>query len=132
MLQFQAGEYCICIWDGEQTELSRALESLGKYTEDKKTMQDHQGYTVTVQTFGQGTDGSKAQKVLEKASEVQGVLRYEGSESKQALYVLAETVTACLDLASALGCSEEEFQEQLDMVNESNAIVRLVATRKEH
>ena len=132
MLQFQAGEYCICIWDGEQTRLSRALESLGKYTEDKKAIQDHQGYTVTVQTFDQGTDGSKAQKVLEKASEVQGVLRYEGSESKQALYVLAETVTACLDLASALGCSEEEFQEQLDMVNESNAIVRLVATRKEH
>ena len=125
MLQFQAGEYCICIWDGEQTELSRALESLGKYTEDKKTMQDHQGYTVTVQTSDQGTDGSKAQKVLEKASEVQGVLRYEGSESKQALYVLAETVTACLDLASALGCSEEEFQDELDMVNESNA-------RKEH
>jgi len=125
MLQFQAGEYCICIWDGEQTELSRALESLGKYTEDKKATQDHQGYTVTVQTFDQGTDGSKALNVLEKASEVQGVLRYEGSESKQALYVLAETVTACLDLASALGCSEEEFQDELDMVNESNA-------RKEH
>ena len=34
MLQFQAGEYCICIWDGEQTELSRALESLNRYTED--------------------------------------------------------------------------------------------------
>ena len=124
MLQFQAGEYCICIWDGEQTRLSRALESLNRYTEDEKATQDHQGYTVTVHTFDQGTDG-KAQKVLEKASEVQGVLRYEGSESKQALYVLAETVTACLDLASALGCSEEEFQEQLDMVNECNS-------RKEH
>lgn len=124
MLQYQAGEYCICIWDGEQTRLSRALESLGKYAEDKKATQDHQGYTVTVQTSGQGTDG-KAQKVLEKASEVQGVLRYEGSESKLALYVLAETVTACLDLVSALGCSEEEFQDELDMVNESN-------TRKEH
>ena len=120
MLQFQAGEYCICIWDGEQTRLSRALESLNRYTEDEKATQDHQGYTVTVQTSGQGTDG-KAQKVLEKASEVQGVLRYEGSESKQALYVLAETVTACLDLVSALGCSEEEFQDELDMVNESNA-----------
>ena len=129
MLQFQAGEYCICIWDAIETDLGEALKSLSKYTEDKE---DHQGYTVTVQTFDQGTDGSKAQKVLEKASEVQGVLRYEGSESKQALYALAETVTACLDLASALGCSEEEFQEQLDMVNESNAIVRLVATRKEH
>lgn len=125
MLQFQAGEYCICIWDGEQTRLSRALESLNRYTEDEKATQDHQGYTVTVQTFDQGTNGSKAQKVLEKASEVQGVLRYEGSESKQALYVLAETVTACLDLVSALGCSEEEFQKKLDMVNESNA-------RKEH
>ena len=125
MLQFQAGEYCICIWDGEQTKLSRALESLNRYTEDEKATQNHQGYTVTVQTFDQGTDGSKAKRVLEKASEVQGVLSYEGSESKQALYVLAETVTACLGLVSALGCSEEEFQEELDMVNESNA-------RKEH
>lgn len=122
MLQFQAGEYCICIWDAIETDLGEALKSLSRYTEGKE---DHQGYTVTVQTSGQGTDGSKAQKVLEKASEVQGVLRYEGSESKQALYVLAETVTACLDLASALGCSEEEFQDELDMVNESNA-------RKEH
>lgn len=113
MLQFQAGEYCICIWDGEQTRLSRALESLDRYTEDERATQDHQGYTVTVQTSGQGTDGSKAHKVLEKASEV------------QALYVLAETVTACLDLVSELGCSEEEFQDELDLVNESNA-------RKEH
>ena len=125
MLQYQAGEYCFCIWDGEQTRLSRALESLDRYAGDERATQDHQGYTVTVQTFDQGTDGSKAQKVLEKASEVQGVLRYEGSESKQALYVLAETVTACLDLVSALGCSEEEFLDELDMVNESNA-------RKEH
>ena len=125
MLQFQRGEYCICIWDGEQTRLSRALESLGKYTEDKKAIQDHQGYTVTVQTFDQGTDGSKAQKVLEKASEVQGALRYEGQESGQVIYALAETVTACLDFASALGCSEALFQKKLDMVRESNA-------RKEH
>ena len=122
MLQFQAGEYCICIWDAMETNLGEALKSLSKYTEDKE---DHQGYTVTVQTSEQGTDGDKAIEVLEKASEVQGVLRYEGSESKQALYVLAETVTACLDLVSALGCSEEEFQDELDLVNESNA-------RKEH
>lgn len=125
MLQYQAGEYCICIWDGEQTRLSRALESLDRYAEDERATQDHQGYTVTVQTSGQGTDGSEARKVLEKASEVQGVLLYEGKESKQALYVLAETVTACLDLVGALGCSEEEFQDELDLVNESNA-------RKEH
>lgn len=70
-------------------------------------------------------DGDKAIEVLEKASEVQGALRYEGQESGQVLYALAETVTACLDLASALGCSEEQFQKKLDTVNESNA-------RKEH
>lgn len=121
MLQFQAGEYCICIWDGEQTRLSRALESLNRYTEDERATQDHQGYTVTVQTFDQGTDGSKAQKVLEKASEVQGVLLYEGKESKQALYVLAETVTACLNLVEALGCSAKEFQKKLNMVKDSNS-----------
>ena len=116
MLQFQRGEYCICIWDAIETNLGEALKSLSRYTEGKE---DHQGYTVTVQTFGQGT-GGKAQKVLEKASEVQGVLRYEGQESGQVLYALAETVTACLDFASALGCSEELFQKKLDMVNESN------------
>lgn len=125
MLQFQAGEYCICIWDGEKTDLGKAIKSLDRYTNDERATQDRQGYTVTVQTFDQGTDGSKAQKVLEKASEVQGVLRYEGQESGQVIYALAETVTACLDLASALGCSEEQFQKKLDMVRESNA-------RKEH
>ena len=125
MLQYQAGEYCICIWDGEQTRLSRALESLDRYTEDEKATQDHQGYAVTVRTSEQGTDGDKAIEVLEKASNVQGALRYEGQESGLVLYALAETVTACLDFASALGCSEELFQKKLDMVHESNA-------RKEH
>lgn len=118
MLQFQRGEYCICIWDAIETDLGEALKSLSRYTEGKE---DHQGYTVTVQTFDQGTDGSKAQTVLEKASEVQGVLRYEGSESKQALYVLAETVTACLNLVEALGCSAKEFQKQLNLVKDSNS-----------
>lgn len=125
MLQYQRGEYCICIWDGEHTRLSKALESLGKYAEDRKATHDHQGYAVTVRTSEQGTDGDKAIEVLEKASNVQGALRYEGQESGQVLYALAETVTACLDLASALDCSEDLFQKKLDMVCESNA-------RKEH
>ena len=130
MLQFQAGEYCICIWDAIETDLGEALKSLSRYTEGKE---DHQGYTVTVQTSEQGTDGDKAIEVLEKASEVQGVLRYEGSESKQVLYVLAETVTACLDLVSALGCSEEEFQDELDMVNPRDLAKRIrKLAEKEH
>ena len=122
MLQYQRGEYCICIWDGEHTRLSKALESLGKYAEDKN---DHQGYAVAVQTFGQGTIVEKARKVLEKASNVQGALLYEGHESNQVIYALAETVTACLNLVEALGCNAEEFQKQLNLVKESNA-------RKEH
>lgn len=121
MLQFQRGEYCICIWDAIETDLGEALKSLSRYTKDERATQGHQGYTVTVQTFDQGTDGSKAQKVLEKASEVQGVLLYEGKESKQALYVLAETVTACLNLVEALGYNAEEFQKQLNLVKDSNS-----------
>ena len=125
MLQYQRGEYCICIWDGDHTRLSKALESLGKYAEDKKATHDRQGYAVTVRTSEQDADDGNAIEVLEKASNVQGALRYEGQESGQVLYALAETVTACLDFASALGCSEELFQKKLDMVRESNA-------RKEH
>lgn len=121
MLQFQAGEYCICIWDGEQTKLGKAIESLGKYAEDEEAAHEHKGFTVTVQTFDLGSDDYKAKKVLEKASEVRGALQYEGREAGQTLYELAETVTACLNLVVALGYSEEDLQKQLDMVNESNA-----------
>lgn len=121
MLQFQAGDYCICVWDGERTKLGKAIESLGKYAEDEEAAREHKGFTVTVRTFDQGSDDYKAKKVLEKASEVRGALQYEGREARQTLYELADTVTACLNLVVALGYSEEDFQKQLDMVNESNA-----------
>lgn len=116
MLRFQAGDYCICVWDGDRTKLGKAIESLSEYAEDEKAVRDHEGFTVTVRTFDQGSDDYKAKKVLEKASEVRGALQYEGRESKQALYEIADTVTACLNLVSALGYSEEEFQKQLEMV----------------
>ena len=120
MLQFQSGEYCICIWDGEQTELSRALESLGKYTEDEKAMQEHQGFTVTVWPYDQGTDDDKIKRILVKTMDLMGTLHYEGRESKEAIYELAATVTACLNLVEALGYNAEEFQKQLNLVKESN------------
>lgn len=116
MLQFQAGDYCICVWDGEQTKLGKAIESLSKYAEDEKATREHKGFTLTVRTFDQGSDDYKAKKVLEKASDVRGTLQYEGREAGQMLYELADTVTACLNFVSALGYSEEEFQKQLDMV----------------
>lgn len=118
MLQFQAGEYCICIWDGEQTKLGKAIESLSEYAEDEGAAREHEGFTVTVRTFDQGNDDDKARKVLEKASEVMGALRYEGRKAGQTLYEIADTVTACLNLVSALGYSEEEFQRQLDMASQ--------------
>ena len=120
MLQFQAGEYCICIWDGEQTELGKALESIRRYTENDQAALEHKGFTVTVWTFDQGSDDDKAKKILEEAGEVRGALQYEGREAGQTLYEIADTVTACLNLVRALGYTAEEFQKQLDMVNESN------------
>lgn len=120
MLQFQAGEYCICIWDSDHTDLAEALESLRHYAEDGKATCGHESFTVTVRTFDQGSDDDKAKKVLEKASEVRGALQYEGREAGQTLYELAETATACLNLVRALGYSEEELQKQLDMVDEIN------------
>lgn len=118
MLQFQAGEYCICIWDGDRTKLGNAIESLSKYAEDEKAEREDEGFTVTVRTFDQGNDEDKAKKVLEKASEVMGALQYEGREAEQTLYEIADTVTACLNLVRALGYSEEEFQRHLDMVSQ--------------
>lgn len=116
MLQFQAGDYCICVWDGDRTKLGKAIESLSVYAEDEKAEREHEGFTVTVRTFDQGNDEDKAKKVLEKASEVMGALQYEGREAGQTLYEIAETVTACLNLVRELVYSEEEFQKQLDLV----------------
>ena len=115
MLQFQAGDYCICVWDGDRTKLGKAIESLSEYA-DEKAEREHKGFTLTVRTFDQGSDDDKAKKVLEKASDVMGALQYEGREAGQTLYEIADTVTACLNLVGALGYSEEEFQKQLDMV----------------
>lgn len=116
MLQFQAGDYCICVWDGDRTKLGKAIESLSEYAEDEKATREHEGFTLTVRTFDLGSDDYKAKKVLEKASDVRGTLQYEGREAGQMLYELADTVTACLNFVRALGYSEEEFQNQLDMV----------------
>lgn len=34
MLQYQSGEYCICIWDSDRTDLGKAIRSIGKYVDD--------------------------------------------------------------------------------------------------
>ena len=119
MLQFQRGEYCICIWDAIETDLGEALKSLSRYTEDEDK-EDHQGFTVTAWTFDQGTEDDKIKRILTKAIDVMGALHYEGRESKEVIYELAATVTACLNLVEALGYNAEEFQKQLNLVKESN------------
>ncbi len=120
MLKFQVGEYCICIWDGEQTKLGDALKSLEQYTEDEKTVREHQRFTVSVWTFDQDSDDDKAKKILEEASKVRGALQYEGREAGQTLYEICDTITACLNLAAALGYTQAQVQEKLDMVEASN------------
>lgn len=120
MLQFQSGEYCICIWDAIETDLGEALKSLSKYTKDERATQGHQGFTVTAWTFDQGTEDDKIKRILTKAIDVMGALHYEGRESKEVIYELAATVTACLNLVEALGYNTEEFQKQLNLVKESN------------
>ena len=120
MLQYQRGEYCICIWDAIETDLGEALKSLSKYTEDERATQEDQGFTVTAWTFDQGTEDDKIKRVLTKAIDVMGALHYEGRESKEVIYELAATVTACLNLVEALGYNAEEFQKHLNLVKESN------------
>ena len=117
MLQYQRGEYCICIWDAIETDLGEALKSLSKYTKDERATQEHQGFTVTAWTFDQGTEDDKIKRLLTKAMDVMGALHYEGRESKEVIYELAATVTACLNLVEALGYNAEEFQKQLNLVN---------------
>ena len=36
MLQYQSGEYCICIWDSDKTDLGDAIRSIGQYVNDEK------------------------------------------------------------------------------------------------
>lgn len=120
MLQYQRGEYCICIWDAIETDLGEALKSLSKYTKDERATQEHQGFTVTAWTSDQGTEDDKIKRILTKAIDVMGALHYEGRESKEVIYELAATVTACLNLVEALGYNAEEFQKQLNLVKESN------------
>lgn len=44
MLQYQRGEYCICIWDSDKTDLGDAIRSIGRYVNDdeKDTNEDRQ------------------------------------------------------------------------------------------
>lgn len=124
MLQYQSGDYCICIWDNDKTELANALESLVHYIDDKGKQND-MTFMVEARAADDSTDFDKAKAILEKASMVISALQYEGRESEYTLYEIAETVTACIYLAKSLGYDSNAFQQQLDLVGERN-------TRKGH
>lgn len=34
MLQYRSGEYCMCIWDSDKTDLGDAIRSIGRYVDD--------------------------------------------------------------------------------------------------
>ena len=42
MLQYQSGEYCICIWDSDKTDLGDAIRSIGQYVNEKDVNEDRQ------------------------------------------------------------------------------------------
>lgn len=117
MLQFQTSDYCLLVWDSERTNVKNALESLKSYAYGGT---DETRMTITVRPFDMGTDDDKAKKVLEEASEVRGAFQYEGAHSGSTLYEIADTITACVNLAHALGYTDADVQEKLNMVETGN------------
>lgn len=116
MLQFQSGDYCICIWDTDRTELAGALRSLAAHVDDEGC-----NYTLSVTGIGnsQGTDMEKAVRILTLASGICGALQYEGRETGELSHLIAAIVVACMQFAESIGCSAGEIQRKIDIVIKS-------------
>lgn len=93
MLQYQRGEYCICIWDSDRTDLRKAIRSIGKYVDDdeKDANEDRQA-------------------LLELAGAVTVCL-----VAVKELSCREEELQKKLDKAfRALSCTSEKLQKELD------------------
>lgn len=92
MLQYQRGEYCICIWDSDKTDLGDAIRSIGKYIYDEKDANEDR------------------QALFELAGAVTVCL-----EAVKELSCTEEELQKKLDKAyRALSCTSEKFQKELD------------------
>ena len=91
MLQYQRGEYCICIWDSDRTDLGDAIRSISQYVNEKDANEDRQALLEL--------DGAVA-VCLEAVKE---------------LSCTEEELQKKLDKAyRALSCTSEKFQKELD------------------
>ena len=91
MLQYQRGEYCICIWDSDRTDLGDAIRSISQYVNEKDANEDRQALLEL--------DGAVA-VCLETVKE---------------LSCTEEELQKKLDKAyRALSCTSEKFQKELD------------------
>lgn len=92
MLQYQRGEYCICIWDSDRTDLGEAIRSIGKYVDDEKDANEDR------------------QALFELAGAVTVCL-----EVVKELSCIEEELQKKLDKAyRALSYTSEKFQKELD------------------
>lgn len=113
MLNFQTADYCLLVWDGDNTELAGALRSLAAHVDDEGC-----NYTLSVTGIGdsQGTDMEKAVRILTLASEICGALRYDGCETGELRHLIAAIVVACMQFAKSIGCSAGEIQRKMDII----------------
>lgn len=119
MLQFQRGDYSIIVWDNDNTDLAAAAESV---VAEGSASSDDKSITIKVMPFSNGSANDKAVKILEEASEVRAALQYEGEDSPLLLYELADTITACVNLAFGTwhGNSQYKLQDAIDKVRIGN------------
>ena len=92
MLQYQSGEYCMCIWDSDKTDLGDAIRSIGQYVNDEKDANEDR------------------QALLELDGAVAVCL-----ETVKELSCTEEELQKKLDKAyRALSYTSEKFQKELD------------------
>lgn len=117
MLSFQTADYCLLVWDSDNIGIQEALKALQPFVETDETRM-----SFTIRPFDMGNVDDKAKKVLEEASEVRGALQYEGKESGSFGYEIADTMTACANLAYAVWGENTQtaMQHYLDIVEKHN------------
>ena len=110
MLQFQAGEYCMLIWDNEHTEYHKALASLeSEYQDDEST-----NYYIRIPLgkvdFGQD-EMDRAKEILEKAADLFGCVVYDGGGA--AGYHIADVIVSCVSMAKYDGLDNAALAKEI-------------------
>ena len=92
MLQYQSGEYCMCIWDSDKTDLGDAIRSIGQYVDDEKDANEDR--RALLELAG----------AVAACLDVVNELRCTEEELQKKMYKAYR----------ALSCTSEKFQKELD------------------